>query len=133
MKNSENPIGNRTRDLPACSAVSEPTATPRAPIRRKYPRYLLNRKLGGPRGRSERFGEHTNSRALTGIRTSTPVYYTDYAKRNFRVSETKLFYLAFNLVHKERTTLIVTISGEFLAERLSCLYNVEAKSWWKQT
>ena len=32
MKNSNDIIGNRTRDLPACSAVPQPTAPPRAPI-----------------------------------------------------------------------------------------------------
>ena len=32
MKNSHDTIGNRTRDLPACSAVPPPTALPRAPI-----------------------------------------------------------------------------------------------------
>ena len=31
MENSNYIIGNRTRDLPACSAVPQPTATPRAP------------------------------------------------------------------------------------------------------
>jgi hypothetical protein len=31
MKNSNNTIGNRTRDLPACSAVPQPTAPPLAP------------------------------------------------------------------------------------------------------
>ena len=31
MKNSNDTIGNRTRDIPACSAVPEPTAPPRAP------------------------------------------------------------------------------------------------------
>jgi hypothetical protein len=30
IKNSSDTIGNRTRDLPACSAVSKPTALPRA-------------------------------------------------------------------------------------------------------
>ena len=30
MKNSNDTIGNRTRDLPACSAVTQPTAPPRA-------------------------------------------------------------------------------------------------------
>jgi hypothetical protein len=30
-KNSNDPIGSRTRDLPACSAVPQPTAPPRAP------------------------------------------------------------------------------------------------------
>ena len=30
MKNSNDTIGNRTRDLPACSAVPQPTAPPRA-------------------------------------------------------------------------------------------------------
>ena len=31
MKNSDDTIGNRTRDLPDCSAVPQPTAPPRAP------------------------------------------------------------------------------------------------------
>jgi len=31
MKNSNDTIGNRTRDPPACSAVPQPTAPPRAP------------------------------------------------------------------------------------------------------
>jgi hypothetical protein len=31
MKNFNDTIGNRTRELPACSAVPEPTAPPRAP------------------------------------------------------------------------------------------------------
>jgi len=31
MKNSKDTIGNRTRDLPTCSAVPQPTALPRAP------------------------------------------------------------------------------------------------------
>jgi hypothetical protein len=31
MKNSNDTIGNRTRDLSACSAVPQPTAPPRAP------------------------------------------------------------------------------------------------------
>jgi hypothetical protein len=30
MKNSNDTIGNRTRDLPACSAVPQPTAPPRS-------------------------------------------------------------------------------------------------------
>ena len=32
MKNSNDTIGNRTRDPPACSAVPQPTAPPRSPI-----------------------------------------------------------------------------------------------------
>jgi hypothetical protein len=31
-KKSSDTIGNRTRDLPACSAVPQPTAPPRAPV-----------------------------------------------------------------------------------------------------
>ena len=31
MKNSSDTIGNRTRDLPTCNAVPQPTALPRAP------------------------------------------------------------------------------------------------------
>jgi len=31
MKNSNDTMGNRTRDLPACSAVFQPTAPPRGP------------------------------------------------------------------------------------------------------
>ena len=33
MKNSNDTIGNRTRDLPDCSAVPQPTVPPRAQIR----------------------------------------------------------------------------------------------------
>ena len=32
MKNSNDTIGNRTRDLLACNAVPQPTAPPRAPL-----------------------------------------------------------------------------------------------------
>jgi len=32
MKNSNDTIGKQTRDLPACSAVPQPTAPPRAPL-----------------------------------------------------------------------------------------------------
>jgi len=31
MKNSNDTIENRNRDFPACSAVPQPTASPRAP------------------------------------------------------------------------------------------------------
>ena len=31
MKKSNDPIGNRTRDLPACNAVPQPTASPHTP------------------------------------------------------------------------------------------------------
>jgi len=36
LKNSNDTIGNRTRDLPACSAVLQPSAPPRAPFQPKY-------------------------------------------------------------------------------------------------
>ena len=32
MKNSNDTIGNRARDLPACNAVPQPTVLPRAPV-----------------------------------------------------------------------------------------------------
>jgi hypothetical protein len=32
MKKSNDTIGNRTRDLPACSAVPQPTEPPHAPL-----------------------------------------------------------------------------------------------------
>ena len=32
MKNLENSIGNRIRDLPACSVMPQPTAPPGAPV-----------------------------------------------------------------------------------------------------
>ena len=35
MKNSNDTIGNRTRNLPACSALPQPTAPPRHPEQRK--------------------------------------------------------------------------------------------------
>jgi hypothetical protein len=41
MKNSSDTIGNRTRDLPACSAVPQPTAPLRVPSRIMYRRIKL--------------------------------------------------------------------------------------------
>jgi hypothetical protein len=34
LKKSSDPIGNRTRDLQACSIVPQPTTLPRAPLRK---------------------------------------------------------------------------------------------------
>ena len=58
MKNSNDTIGNRTRDLPACSAVPQPTALPRAPGRENGKRIykgkpMLTRPLGRPKNRWE--------------------------------------------------------------------------------
>jgi len=36
MKNSSDTIENRTRDLPTCSAMPQPTALPRAPNKYMY-------------------------------------------------------------------------------------------------
>ena len=36
MKNSSDNFGNRTRDLPTCSVVPQPTAPPRAPNNKMY-------------------------------------------------------------------------------------------------
>jgi hypothetical protein len=43
MKNSSVTIGNRTRNLPACSTVPQPTAPPRArnTVRRHYQNELI--------------------------------------------------------------------------------------------
>jgi hypothetical protein len=44
MKNSSDTNGNRTRDLPTCSAVPQPTAPPRTPyIREMYTRLVMLR------------------------------------------------------------------------------------------
>jgi hypothetical protein len=42
MKNSSNTIGNRTRDLQACSTVPQPTAPPRAPVKVVHSTYIRN-------------------------------------------------------------------------------------------
>jgi hypothetical protein len=51
MKNSSDTIGNRTRDLPACSTVPQPNAPPRNPNRKEYKEYFL-RGEGGKDGES---------------------------------------------------------------------------------
>jgi hypothetical protein len=43
MKNSSDTIGNRTRDLPTCSAVPQPPSPPRAPLYNGY-RFLSGGK-----------------------------------------------------------------------------------------
>jgi hypothetical protein len=37
MKNTSDTIGNRTRDFPACNAMPQPTALPRAPSKSNKP------------------------------------------------------------------------------------------------
>jgi len=41
MKNSKDIIGNRTRDLPACGAMPQPTAPPHAPSLLEYTRLYI--------------------------------------------------------------------------------------------
>jgi hypothetical protein len=49
MKIFNDPLGKRTRDLPACSAVPQPTATPRALLNTVHPKIKkkppLNRRF----------------------------------------------------------------------------------------
>jgi hypothetical protein len=45
MKKSNDTIGNRIRDLPACSAVPQPTALPRVPSQHEYGLYLKTYRL----------------------------------------------------------------------------------------
>ena len=47
MKNSSDTIGNRTRDLPACSAVPQPTTPPRTPITIKMITYEFSSECKG--------------------------------------------------------------------------------------
>jgi len=63
MKNSNDTIGNRTRDLPACSAVPQPTALPRAPNVRTWGTqnensgtHQLEQTVSGPRFETEHSG-----------------------------------------------------------------------------
>jgi hypothetical protein len=42
MKNSNDTVGNRTRDLPACSAVPQPTAPPAACPNPSLKQHLFN-------------------------------------------------------------------------------------------
>jgi hypothetical protein len=51
MKKSHNIIGNRTCDLPACSAVPQPTALPRAPKLNKCLYNICVDYSGGTRSR----------------------------------------------------------------------------------
>jgi hypothetical protein len=44
MKNSSNTIGNRTRDLPFCSAMPQATAPLRSPLNSKYGLYINFKK-----------------------------------------------------------------------------------------
>jgi hypothetical protein len=47
IKNSSDIIGNQTRDLPACSAVPQPTAQQRATNRNEYQKYFLGVEAAG--------------------------------------------------------------------------------------
>ena len=74
MKNSDNTIGNRTRDLPDCCAVPEPTAPPRntAEYTEKY-----KRRNGD--------GWKAVSQLVAGKRCSCPVHVTKECGRIRRI------------------------------------------------
>jgi hypothetical protein len=55
MKNSCDTIGNPTRDLPACSAVPEPTAPPRAPSYCSTLTYLAAHKISKKKKRVKKY------------------------------------------------------------------------------
>jgi hypothetical protein len=59
MKNSSDNIGNGTRDLPACSAVPQPTAPPRIPVS-LYMAYKIQTPRNYPE-KSIKHSEHSES------------------------------------------------------------------------
>jgi hypothetical protein len=77
MKNFKDPIGNRTHDLPACTAVPRPTVLPRTPY--CYVESEYSRLLG------------------TAIRFVTPCFFVlttkHYIKMQFRLSEVCTYHL----------------------------------------
>ena len=78
MKNFSATIGNRTRDLPACSAMPQPTTPPRAPITLRhnvFSRTFLDE--GSPRRRDLYLTTYTThngqtSMPPTGFELATP-------------------------------------------------------------
>jgi hypothetical protein len=76
MKNSSDTIGNRTRDLPVCSAVPQQTAPPRAPdfhVKVKVPLTGPKAQRGG-RGIALLFPDHGARRRWMVSTTPRPLY-----------------------------------------------------------
>ena len=74
MKNSNDTIGNRTRDITACSEVPQPTSPQRALLDlqadltpRKENWFALNRRLGGAQSRSGQYWKTENLLPLLGF------------------------------------------------------------------
>ena len=54
MENSNDSIGNRTRDLPTCSAVPQPTVPPPAPVKKSVLKIItVAQKTGRLKGYKE--------------------------------------------------------------------------------
>jgi hypothetical protein len=71
MKNSSDTIGNRTRDLPACSAVPQTTAPPRAPFLIRKGKFTIQpatKALRGSRGTGRLFYSRRHKMGLGGQR-----------------------------------------------------------------
>jgi hypothetical protein len=83
MKNSNDTIGNRIRDLPACDAVPQPTAPPRASPLMSAVRYFIGKKNNRVTDASEiyvlqwyfaRNKSYRNALSLQqGIRVTAPI------------------------------------------------------------
>ena len=71
MKNSNDNIGNRTRDLPACSAVPQPTAPPRARLKLRAQITLHHKPTPFPVPLGTEYDTATDSKATTEIQTQS--------------------------------------------------------------
>jgi len=80
MKNSNDTIGNETRDIPACSAVPQPTAPPRAlqMIQSYVNKWFIKQyaKRVGVTVRLRRAGADGNYENLSGRKVSRPRFET---------------------------------------------------------
>ena len=69
MKNSNDTVGNRTRDLPACSAVPQPTAPPRGPQNKSIVSYILIFIFLDMKLEAKDSGSNLNPHSLSSVRS----------------------------------------------------------------
>ena len=81
LKNSNDVVGNRTRDLPACSAVPQPTAQPCA----------LNKEV-----RERKYPDRNRDQGLAVLRTVTIIRFDKKERKFLAAAGTTGFCTEFN-------------------------------------
>ena len=126
MKNSNDFIGNRTRDLPTCSAVPQPTALPRAPKIGPVPKLPVLMRLGMGLRAAYVTAVHTNT--LPPHKPSS----NDFTQNSSRLPTSRLRNIVLSIILSARVTDRLQCCEKqpsWTIYHETCIYQINKRKW----